>query len=219
MRVFYLTLVIVILDQCTKLYIKGFSLPFINYFHNGLIYGTSIPMIGDFFRITYVENPGMAFGIEVSGRIFLALFSLAASIAIVVYLYKIRTDRPVVRASLAIILGGAIGNLIDRIFYGVLYGDAPLFYGKVVDFFDFDFFDIDVWGFSMSRFPVFNIADSAVTIGVCLLLIFHRSIAQEDEAAPVVSSEATAVLPSEGAETPPLRQDSQTLSVSSENDG
>jgi signal peptidase II len=82
------------------------------------------------------------------------------------------------------ILGGAVGNLIDRLFYGVLYGDGPLFYGRVVDFLDVDFFNVNILGYHMSRWPVFNIADSAVTIGVLLLLIFHRSVGKEPENAP-----------------------------------
>ena len=64
------------------------------------------------------------------------------------------------------ILGGAVGNMIDRMFYGVLYGEAPLFYGKVVDFFDVDFPDIDLLGYQLTRWPVFNIADASVTVGV-----------------------------------------------------
>ena len=73
------------------------------------------------------------------------------------------------------ILGGALGNLIDRVFYGVFFGDAPLFYGKVVDFLDMNFFDINIFGYQLTRWPVFNIADASVTLGVLLLLFFHRS--------------------------------------------
>jgi signal peptidase II len=73
------------------------------------------------------------------------------------------------------ILGGALGNLIDRVFYGVIFGDAPLFYGKVVDFLDMNFFDINLFGYQLTRWPVFNIADASVTLGVLLLLFFHRS--------------------------------------------
>jgi lipoprotein signal peptidase len=73
------------------------------------------------------------------------------------------------------ILGGAVGNLIDRVFYGFLFDEAPLFYGKVVDFFDVDFFNVTIWGYHLSRWPVFNIADASVTLGVLVLLFTHRT--------------------------------------------
>ncbi|MGB9643327.1 MAG: signal peptidase II, partial [Candidatus Ratteibacteria bacterium] len=106
---------------------------------------------------------------------FFAIFSIIASIAIFYYLYRVRDDRPIVRFSLALILGGAIGNLIDRVFYGYLFDGGSLFHGRVVDFIDVDFFNVNILGYHLSRWPVFNIADSAVTVGVLLLLIFYRS--------------------------------------------
>ncbi|MGH2567721.1 MAG: signal peptidase II, partial [Bacteroidota bacterium] len=75
--------------------------------------------------------------------------------------------------------------LIDRVFYGVFFGEGPLFYGKVVDFFDMDFFNIDLLGFHISRWPVFNIADASVSLGVLILLVFHRKFTQEQ--VPAVS--------------------------------
>ena len=81
----------------------------------------------------------------------------------------------------AFILGGAVGNLIDRLFYGIFYGYAPVFYGKVVDFFDVDFFDFSIFGRSYDRWPIFNIADAAVTIGVLILIIFYKKNADESE--------------------------------------
>jgi signal peptidase II len=66
-------------------------------------------------------------------------------------------------------------------FYGVFYGYAPLFYGKVVDFLDFDFFDITIFGRSFDRFPIFNVADAAVTIGVVLLLVFYNKTLKAEE--------------------------------------
>jgi signal peptidase II len=79
------------------------------------------------------------------------------------------------------ILGGAVGNLIDRIFYGIIYKYAPAFYGKVVDFFDFDFFNFAIFGRSYDRWPIFNIADASVTIGVIILVLFYRQHKNEDE--------------------------------------
>jgi len=166
---------IVIADQLTKLYIKGISIPFLNINFDGMRYGQSKEVFGDFLKITFVENPGMAFGIEVGdSKLFLSLFSLVASIGILIYLYKVRKGHLLFRISLALILAGAVGNLIDRTFYGVIYGYAPLFYGKVVDFFNVDFFDFSLFGRTYERWPIFNIADSAVTIGVLSLIFFNR---------------------------------------------
>lgn len=174
MKILYVTLGIVLADQITKVLVKGFSIPFVGIQWEGMSYGQTIPLIGDIVRLTYIENPGMAFGINIGGQTFFALFSIIACIGIFWYLYTIRHERVLVRLPFAMILGGAFGNLIDRVFYGVLYGEAPLFRGAVVDFIDVIFFNIDIFGYQMTRWPVFNIADSAVTIGVIVLIIFHR---------------------------------------------
>ena len=79
------------------------------------------------------------------------------------------------------ILGGAVGNLIDRTFYGIIYKYAPVFYGKVVDFLDFDFFNFTIFGRNYERWPIFNFADSAVTIGVLILLLFYRQHKRDEE--------------------------------------
>jgi signal peptidase II len=176
LKVLYYTLVIVILDQLTKIIVKGFSIPFINFKHEGMFYGQRIPVIGDVFQFTFVENPGMAFGIDFGDgvKLWLSLFSVFASIGLLFYLYHVRKESFSLRFSLALILGGAIGNLIDRVFYGIFYSYAPIFYGKVVDFLDFDFFNFEIFGRSYDRWPIFNIADMAVSIGVLVLLIFYR---------------------------------------------
>ena len=138
--------------------------------------GQKIPVIGNFFRITFIENPGMAFGFDpgVNYKLWISIFSLAASIGLVVYLYIIRNQKLSLRLAIAFILGGAVGNLIDRMFYGIFYGYAPLFYGRVVDFMDIDFFNLNIFGRHFERWPIFNIADSAVTIGVIILLFFYK---------------------------------------------
>jgi len=184
-RVLILSLLIVIGDQAAKLMIKGASFPALGITLSGIPYGSSRPLLGNFLRLTYIENPGMAFGIDIGGKLFFSLFSIAASIAIVVYLYHARRESLGFRLSLAMILGGAVGNLIDRVFYGVIFGDASLFYGKVVDFLDMNFFDINFLGLQLTRWPVFNIADAAVTIGVLMLLFFHRSAGVGDGAPQV----------------------------------
>jgi len=181
MRVLYLTGIVVLLDQAAKLFIKGFDLPILNLYHAGLPLGASYPIFGDLLKLTFIENPGMAFGIDVGGKLFLTIFSIFASVGIFIYLYKIRGEAFVIRLALALILGGAIGNLIDRVFYGVIFGEGPLFYGKVVDFIDVDFFNLDVMGFHLNRFPVFNLADSSVSIGVVMLLLFHRRFTESEQ--------------------------------------
>jgi signal peptidase II len=173
--VLILSFMIVFSDQVAKLIVKGASFPALGISLSGVPYGSSRPLLGNFLRLTYIENPGMAFGIDIGGKLFFSLFSIVASAAIVAYLYHARKESLGFRISLAMILGGALGNLIDRVFYGVIFGDAPLFYGKVVDFLDMNFFDISVFGYQLTRWPVFNIADASVTIGVLLLLFFHRS--------------------------------------------
>jgi signal peptidase II len=180
MRVLYLTGIVILLDQAAKLFIKGFDIPILSLYHAGIPLGASYPIFGDFLRLTFIENPGMAFGIDVGGKLFLTIFSIFASVGIFIYLYKIRTEAFVIRLALALILGGAVGNLIDRVFYGVIFGEGPLFYGKVVDFIDVDFFNLDVMGFHLNRFPVFNLADASVSIGVVMLLIFHRRFTESE---------------------------------------
>jgi signal peptidase II len=175
--VLFVSLVVVIFDQVTKFLVKGGTIPLLNIHANGMEYGQSINVFGDFFKITFVENPGLAFGIDINetSKLFLSLFSLVASIGILYYIWKSREQKLIVRVALALILGGAVGNLIDRAFYGVFYHYAPIFYGRVVDFFNMDFWDLTIFGRTYERFPIFNIADSAVTVGVALLILFYRN--------------------------------------------
>jgi signal peptidase II len=119
--------------------------------------GESIPLIGEnLLRFTYVQNPGIAFGIRLIPGTFLAVFSIITSLILIAILYHQRQRFTWMTFSLGLILGGAIGNVIDRILYG-----------EVIDFIDADFPN-----FIMTRWPVFNIADSAVTVGMCLLAIY-----------------------------------------------
>jgi signal peptidase II len=160
-RLLSITGIIVVIDQITKLLIKG--VPFLSI--KGLAYGSSRPLIDDIFRITYVENPGIAFGIQIPGmKIFFSLFSIVASVGIFIYIKRNYLRLPKWELiALAMIMGGAIGNLIDRCFYGVLFGEESLFYGHVVDFIDF--------GYKKNWWPVFNVADSCVSIGVVVLTL------------------------------------------------
>ena len=133
--------------------------------------GESFTVIGNFFRITYVENPGMAFGIKINNPVFFIALSLAASALVFYYLFRVRNENWLVQLALCFITAGAIGNLSDRFIRG-----------QVVDFFDFDFFDIFIpsfqifninfSGYSLTRWPVFNIADMAVSGGMIILILY-----------------------------------------------
>lgn len=185
MRVLYLSLFVVLADQVTKLLVKGFSIPFLNFNYDGMYIGQVIPVIGNFFRFTFIENPGMAFGYDPgsSFKFWVTLFSLVASIGLIIYIYLIRMKSLSLRIAIAMILGGAVGNLIDRMFYGVIFDYAPLFYGKVVDFLDVDFFNFTLFGKNYDRWPIFNLADAAVTTGVLILLLFYKKHQQDEELA------------------------------------
>ncbi|MEY3689545.1 MAG: hypothetical protein RIT37_1107 [Bacteroidota bacterium] len=172
-RLLLIASILIVFDQVTKIAVKGFSL--FGYTHPGMYLGESISIWGDIIRFTFVENPGMAFGVEFgTGKIFLTLFSLIASIGLVYYLLRIDTARIQIRIAIMLILAGAFGNFIDRMFYGVLYGEGPLFYGLVVDFIQIDIPDIQFGQIAYTHWPVFNIADSCVSIGMILLLIYNK---------------------------------------------
>jgi len=179
-KLFTLSALIVLLDQATKLAVKGFSLFGIH--HDGMQRGQSIPVLGDFLHFTFVENPGMAFGLDFGMPLLLGLFSIGAAVLLVHLLRRSGNGKiGGFHFALAMILGGAVGNLIDRLFYGLFYGYAPLFKGKVVDFIDVDILDINFLGLTLDRFYIFNIADSAVSVGIVLLLIFYPKYQKQVE--------------------------------------
>ena len=150
---------VILFDQASKYLVK-----------HTMQLGKPISVLGSFFQLTYVENSGMAFGIQVENRILFALLSVSALVLVIYYLLKSRKEHPLLQIALSMILGGAIGNIFDRIVHG-----------SVVDFLDFEFFNISLptvkflfinfEGYHMTRWPVFNIADSAVTCGMILIAI------------------------------------------------
>lgn len=160
LRILWIPLAVLVLDQITKFTVKL-----------SMDLHQSIPVIGDFFRLTFVENPGMAFGIRFGNNSFFTVFAFIASIAILVYMFKLKGEHQHARVAMAIIFGGAIGNLTDRFIRG-----------SVVDFLDFEFINISLPtfkflfinfpGYSLTRWPVFNVADMAVTIGMVILFVF-----------------------------------------------
>ncbi len=194
MKVLFVSLFVVIIDQVSKLFIKGFSIPFLNLHFSGLNIGESIKIFDSFFNITFVENPGIAFGIDFGGeyKLLISIFTIAASFAMLYYLYMNREKSLMIRIPLAMIVGGAFGNLIDRVFYGVFYGYAPILFGKVVDFFEIKLFGFYLFNRTLGNY-IFNFADVAVTFGVIFLLIAFRKerkqAMQNAEAAEAVSYE------------------------------
>ncbi|MEO8398260.1 MAG: signal peptidase II [Ignavibacteriaceae bacterium] len=176
MKVIFISLFVIILDQLTKLMVKGFSIPFFDFHFKGMQIGERIKLFDNFFNITFVENPGIAFGIDFGGdyKLLISLFTIAASFAMLYYLYMNRNKSLFIRIPLAMIVGGAFGNLIDRVFYGLFYGYAPILFGKVVDFFEIKLFGFYLFNRTMGNY-IFNFADMAVTFGVAFLLIaFHK---------------------------------------------
>ena len=133
----------VVLDQASKFLIE-----------RTMSLGDSIHVMGSFLRLTYIHNPNAAFGIGLGGSTIHMVFSLVAFGLILYILYRTPPGQKGVQAALALILGGAIGNLIDRVRMG-----------EVIDF-------IDV-GVRKYRWPVFNVADSVVTIGALMLVFLY----------------------------------------------
>jgi signal peptidase II len=190
MKILYWSFAIVIIDQITKLKVKGITIPWLGIHTEGMPYQSSIRVLGDFFQITFIENPGMAFGLQLGSKLFLTLFTIFATLLIFFIIYKNRKETYLLRLSLAFILGGALGNLIDRTFYGVMYDYAPLFYGRVVDFFHFNIPDFRIFGKTIYTFPIFNVADIAVTVGFVLILLGYKKVfkkePEEGDAAQVI---------------------------------
>ena len=116
--------------------------------------GESIPVLGSFFKLTYIHNPGAVFGFTLGGRTAHLLFALVAMGVVLAMLLRFRKEHRWARVGLALVLGGAIGNVVDRIRFG-----------EVVDFLDF--------GIPSFRWFVFNVADACVTVGAGLLLLYH----------------------------------------------
>ncbi|MCX6157843.1 MAG: signal peptidase II [Ignavibacteriae bacterium] len=214
MRVFYLSLIIVIVDQLTKLKVKGIKIPFLNLNIEGMTLGSSKEVFGNFFKITFIENPGMAFGIELGGKLTLSIFTLLATFLIIYFIFKNRNESFYLRLSLAFILGGAVGNLIDRLFYGVMYGYAPLFYGKVVDFFHFNIPEFNLFGKSFYSWPIFNVADISVTAGFLMILLGYNKIFKKQSAA--IDTDSTQLNSDISVENGNLNQDTQKEEIHTE---
>lgn len=189
-KYFLISVGIILLDQAVKMLV-----------HYNMDMGVQgqIKVFGDVFKLHYLTNPGMAFGMKlgtVYGKLILTVFRLFAMVGIAYYLYMLIKKN--VHAGLlfcvALILGGAVGNVIDSTFYGVFLDNAPpeaplsWFYGQVIDMFYVDIWEgrLPDWipgigGDYMSLWPVFNIADSSIFVGVFTILIFQKKFFKPEE--------------------------------------
>jgi signal peptidase II len=186
-----IVVLVLLLDQTAKIWVKT---------HMRL--GEEIPVFDHWFLIHFTENNGMAFGMEFGGnygKVFLSVFRIVAVFGLGYYLYYLnRKKAPTgLIVSFSLILAGALGNIIDSLFYGMIFSDsfhgvaqlfpegggyAPFLYGKVVDMLYFPILKgtfpewLPIWGGQEFLFfrPVFNIADSAITIGVAMILLFQK---------------------------------------------
>ena len=195
MRVLYFSVLIIIVDQVSKFFVKGINIPFLGITINGMRQGSSISIIDNFFRLTYIENPGMAFGMEIGSKPMRSIFTIFASLLIVYFIYKNRTEIFYLRFSLALILGGAVGNLIDRIFYGVIYGTDKILSGNVVDFFQLNIPDLKIFGKTFYSWPIFNVADIAITAGFLMIIFGYRKIFNKKEVEVQLPSDLQAITP------------------------
>lgn len=185
-KYYFLSIGVILIDQVVKL--LAYKYMYEPYGYGGY----EIPIFGDWFKLHYTENPGMAFGLRIAGdygKLILSVFRMFAMAGIAWYLYTLAKKN--VHAGLlwciALILGGAIGNVVDSTFYGVFLDNAPAgsptpwFHGQVIDMFYIDICNcwIPEWipffgGQYYPLWPIFNVADSAIFVGVAIILIFQK---------------------------------------------
>ena len=197
LKYFLISLVVIIVDHAVKLVV-----------HFNMIKGSvgQIKIFGEWFKLHYLTNPGMAFGMQLpfeNSKMFLTLFRIVAMIAIGYYLYYLhKKEAPKgLLICIGLILGGAIGNLVDSVFYGVFLDNAPFdapspwFYGQVVDMFYIDIWEgyLPDWipiigGDHMALWPVFNIADASIFVSIIIILIFQKRYFKPLEKSEAVES-------------------------------
>ena len=201
-KYYLVALLVIVIDQLSKWAVH-------RYMPMGM--AGEISLLGDWFKLHYTLNPGMAFGVELPppyGKILLTSFRLVAVTGIAYYIYKLWKQRAPQGfiICVAMILGGALGNVIDSIFYGIIYNNAPYgsptpwFHGQVIDMLYVDIYEGIlptswplVGGSHVSLWPIFNIADAAIFVGVALILLFQgRFFAHHEAAHPVAADDAQA---------------------------
>ena len=184
-RITLLVILLLIIDQVIKILVK-----------TNMSIGQSIHVFGDWFQILFIENNGMAFGLQFGegwGKLALSLCRLVLIVLIILYIRRLlkKPDVPGgVLVGMAAILCGAIGNMIDSMFYGIIFDYAPFLYGRVVDMFYFPIIDTTLpanfpfWGGRHIIFfrPIFNFADSCITCGAIYLLLFQWKFFAGDKA-------------------------------------
>jgi signal peptidase II len=180
---FLLAALVVLADQIIKIWVR-----------QNMYMGQEIHFLGERGMLLYTENNGMAFGLElggVAGKLALTIFRIFAVCGIgyaLVYLIKHKYNRGLI-LNVALIFAGALGNIIDSTFYGIIYKYAPIFQGRVVDMFYFPIIQgtfpawVPVWGGEDFKFfrPIFNLADSAISVGVILILIYQNRYFKKEE--------------------------------------
>jgi signal peptidase II len=183
---------VLLVDQLVKLYIK-----------TNFYLGEEIHVIGDWFRIHFTENYGMAFGLEFggkSGKILLTLFRLVAVGFIGWYIFDLskKNANKWYIISWALILSGALGNIIDSVFYGIIFGYDEWFHGRVVDMFYFPIIQTTIpetwpfWAGEDFEFfrPVFNVADAAISIGFVIILLGQKTFFKEESTSNQIDDDA-----------------------------
>ncbi|SFN21633.1 signal peptidase II [Paenimyroides ummariense] len=190
-KALFLAIVVIIIDQISKIYIKT------NFF-----IGEEVQVF-EWFKIHFIENDGMAWGVELPGnygKLILTLFRIIAVGGILYWLNDSVKKRGsnILIVAIALILAGAVGNIIDSVFYGVIFNDShnqiatlfsdqpygTWFHGKVVDMFYFPIWKgylpdwLPLWGGKHFTFfnAIFNVADVAISVGVGLLIVFNKKV-------------------------------------------
>ena len=203
-KFFLLALFVIALDQLSKYLVHTYMQP-------GM--AGEIPLIGHWAKLHYTLNPGMAFGAELPapyGKLVLSGFRLLAVVGLSYYITRLCKQRAAggYIACMALILGGAVGNLIDSVLYGIIYNNAPFgsptrwFYGQVIDMLYVDIYEGFLpqnWpllgGKYVSLWPIFNIADSSIFIGVAVILLNQSRFFKQEETAVSVSDGKPLVAP------------------------
>jgi signal peptidase II len=128
----------------------------------------SISIIPDLLSLTYTENKGVAFGMEFASPAVLLLLTGVITVVVLLYVILSKNRTNLFLIPFALIVGGGAGNMIDRVIIG-----------RVVDFIYFDLYHGNIFGTYLSLWPIFNVADSAISIGACMLILFHNKIFPE----------------------------------------
>ncbi len=199
-KFFWYAFGVVLVDQLVKLIVKFTMQP-----------GQDISVVGDVFRINFIENRGAAFGLTIAdlsneigiemtdetAKLLLTVFSIGAVVVIAYLLSRVRDHRSGLPFFLALILGGALGNIIDRVFYGIWFSgmnwyEGGLFEGRVVDMFYLDFYQGEFLGINMNLLPVFNLADLSISVGIMAVVLFQqRFLRLHQERSQEIEKQAT----------------------------